>query len=454
MLASLQRGVSLLILPFITHAMSPTEYGAASMLSAAALLVTAIIAAPLLQLIVRAAARGDETGPALLRAAGTYCYFIVPFMVGLAAVAVVLAVPQFLGVSGTIWGIELLAIGFQPAASTFALWVAQAREDLRHFVLLSSASVLVTAVSKVVLVVIFEMGVLGWVLSDLISAVLSAALAYFLVRLPRAQVRGVDIRYILNFSLPLIPHSAAFWALASLSRPAMAAVTTLDQVGLFAFGLSLAQLAGLILAEMNRATLPRYSRETFSAPTRETLGPVRWQLVGAFAVPATVGSGVAISGGHLFDEAYWPSFLLTGVLLIGQAAFGLYMIPMNYLTQTAELPRYSALASGAGAALILLSIVFFGHLGGFVVALATTAGYVTMASVAITLVIAHKLDIVWRSWLRNWPEVLIAAAALACSVAALTFPIGSATALVLSGICLTFVSCAVIITARGGRRTK
>ncbi len=152
-------GVSLLVLPFVTHAMSPAEYGAASTLTAAALLLTSLLAAPLIQLIVRAAARGDEDGPpALLRVTGLYCYLLLPIAVAVIAAVFAFFVPDLFGVKGTIWAIEVLAIGFQPAASTFAMWVAQAREDLPRFVWLSATSVLVTAVSKLVLVVFFQMG--------------------------------------------------------------------------------------------------------------------------------------------------------------------------------------------------------------------------------------------------------------------------------------------------------
>ncbi len=125
------------------------------------------------------------------------------------------------------------------------------------------------------------------------------------------------------------------------------------------FGLNLASVAILVLSESNRAVLPRYSCEVFPAPTRETFAPVAWQLIAAFLVPAIVGGagGVAAVGGFIFAEAYWPSFFLTGVLLVGQAAYGLYLIPMNYLTQTAGLPKFSSLASGSGAVLILVSIL-------------------------------------------------------------------------------------------------
>jgi O-antigen/teichoic acid export membrane protein len=448
-LAGLQRGVAFLILPFITHAMSPDEYGAASMLTAASLLLTAVIGLPLVQLIIRAAAREDEDGPALLRLTGTYCYLLLPITVALVAVAVALFVPEVLGVTGFIWGIELLAIGFQPAATVFALWVAQAREDLRRFVWLSSTSVIATAASKLVLVVILELGVLGWAISDLLSAVLSAVLAMSLVRLPRARVHSHHIRYTLKFSLPLIPHSTSLWALNSLSRPAMAAVSTLGQVGLLSFGLNLASVASLFLAESNRAVLPRYSREAFPAPTRETSAAVSWQLTGAFVVPAVVGSGVAMVGQWLFAEAYWPSFYLTGVLLIGQAAYGLYLIPMNYLTQTAGRPKYSALASGAGAALILVSILVLGQrYGAGGVAYATAAGYLTMAVVAFILTIGHRLDIEWRYWLGNWPDVVSAAAALGCSVAALASPVGSTAGWMFASSCLLLALGAVVLTAR------
>jgi O-antigen/teichoic acid export membrane protein len=258
-----------------------------------------------------------------------------------------------------------------------------------------------------------------------------------------------DIRYALNFTLPLIPHAASLWALSSLSRPTMAAVSTLEQVGLLSIGLNLAQIAGMVLAESNRAALPRYSREILPAPTRETLEPVRWQVIGALVVPAVVGCGIAVGGQWIFPEDYWPSFALTGVLLISQAAYGLYLIPMNYLTQTAGLPRLSALASGTGAAVILVSILVLGHRYGAVgAAYATAAGYLTMAAVAVILTMVQKLDIAWRSWLANWPKFVLAAGALTCSVAALASPVGSPLSWTLTAACLVLALSAFIVTAR------
>jgi len=449
LLASLQRGISFVILPFVSHAMSPDEFGAASTLTATALFVTAVVGTPLIQLIIRAAARGEEDGPALLRLMGTYCYFLLPITVALVAAAVALFMPPVLGVSGPIWAIELLAIGLQPAASVYALWVSQAREDLVRFAWLSSTSIVATAASKLLLVVLLELGVLGWVLSDLISAILSAVLALTLVRLPRAQVTREHLRSVLKFTLPLVPHTASLWAVTSLSRPAMAAVSSLDQVGLLAFGTNLAMIAGLVMAETNRAVLPRYSREVFPAPTHETLMPVRWQLVTAFVVPAIIGIGIALIGPLIFADAYWPSFALTGILLISQAAYGIYLIPMNFLTQSAGLPKYSPLASGAGAALILVLILLLGHrYGALGVAYITLAGYATMAFLAMILVVITKLDIAWNSWLRDWPAVFLGVVALAAGVFALSAPVGSSVVLTWAVVALIFSLGAGVLAAR------
>lgn len=449
LLATLQRGVLLLILPFITHAMSPAEYGAASMLTASALLLTAIIAAPLEILVFRTVARRDEETPALLRVTGMYCYIVLPAAAAIVATVVALTVTTFLDVSGRIWALELLAIGFQPALSVYALSVVQAGQELRRFVWLSGTSIVFIAASKLAFVVIWPLTVLGWVLSDLFSAVMSAVIAAIFVRVPRIRVTLKDIRAAVRFAAPLIPHRASLWAVNSLSRPALAAVSTLTQVGLLSFGLNLTSVAMLFLAAINRAALPRFSREIFQAPTHETFEPVRWQLVAAFVVPAVIGAGVALAGPLIFAEAYWPSFPIAGILLVAQAAYGLYVLPMNYLTLTAGLPKYSVLASGAGAALIFAWILLGGQkYGAYGVAYATAAGYVTMAILTVIIARQIKLDIAWSTWRPHWPEFTLSAIALAFSAGALFSPVGTPLAWALSAACLTITSAAILLTSR------
>jgi hypothetical protein len=72
----------------------------------------------------------------------------------------------------------------------------------------------------------------------------------------------------------------------------------------------------------------------------------------------------------------------------------------------------------------------------------------TMAAVALILTMIHKLDIAWRSWLANWPEVVLAVGALACSVAALASSVGSTLSWTFTAACLVLALGAFILTAR------
>jgi hypothetical protein len=151
----------------------------------------------------------------------------------------------------------------------------------------------------------------------------------------------------------------------------------------------------------------------------------------------------------IFAEAYRPSLALAGVLLVSQFAYGLYLIPMNYLTQTAGLPRFSALASGTGAAVILTTVLLFARTyGAASVSYGTVAAYLMMAVVAFALTLANKLEIEWQTWLKAWPEIVLSGAALGCSVAALTLPTAGISEQVLAISSLIFVAGATLVTLR------
>ena len=91
-----------------------------------------------------------------------------------------------------------------------------------------------TAISKLVLVVVLQLGVLGWVMSDD-----QRGHRRGIGGLPRPSAESPPEFPVSSIRRQLHPaahpHSASLWALNSLSRPAMAAVSSLEQVGLLSF---------------------------------------------------------------------------------------------------------------------------------------------------------------------------------------------------------------------------
>jgi O-antigen/teichoic acid export membrane protein len=205
----------------------------------------------------------------------------------------------------------------------------------------------------------------------------------------------------------------------------------------------------MILMESNRAALVRYSRETLPAPTHETRQVVKWQILGALLVPAIVGCAIATLGPKIVAESYLPSLGLAGVLLIGNAAYGLYLIPMNYLTQTAAITRYNAIASLSGTSVLLTSLLFVGHrFGATGAAYATSASYIVMASMAVAITLNQKIDINWRSWTRNWPEITLAFCALACVTVALASSVSQSVTYLLVVPCVVLAICSIALTIK------
>jgi len=400
--------------------MSPAEYGAASMLTVSALLLTTLFAAPLEQLVFRLAARGGVGATAQLRAVGIYIYVMLPVAMAVAAIVCALWLPPIFGIAGSIWAIEIAAVGFMATATYFALPLVRARQDLRKFAALSLTSITAIATGKILLVIVLDYGVTGWAVSDLAGGVATTVVAVALVRIPKGRVGREAVASATRFALPLIPHRAAFWSLSSLSRPALGVVSTLAQVGILSFGLNLASVANLVLAEINRAVLPHYSRETFPAPTRETARATRVQFVLAFAVPAALAGALAAVGPVIIDRAFWPAFAPAALLLVGQVAYGLYLLPMNYTVQTAGKTSLSSLASAVGAFVILIAILVFGsRFGAMGVAVATAVGFSLMAVMAFGLTRVLRLKIRWRDSLPPRWTWCVGIAGVCAGVAAL-----------------------------------
>ncbi len=396
-LAALQRGTPLLLLPVMAAALTPSEYGAASTLVATSLLLTTVLAAPLEQLIFRLRTRVGAESTSRLAAVRIYVLWILTPVLCVAGGFISLTPGEIFGIGSLAWGIEIAAVAFLAVVTYFALPVVQSTYELRGYFAIAATAVTSLVLTKIGFVFTLGWGVVGWAISDLVSNFVAAVVGVGVARLPKAQVHRHDFRYVASFCIPLIPHRASFWAISSLSRPALAAVSNLAQVGLVAVGLNLGSVANLVLAEVNRAFLPSYSNERLPAPTSRTRTTGSVQVVLAFAVPALVASSVAIAGPVFFPSSYWPAFPLVGIVLLGQTAYGLYLIPMNYLIQTAGHTRLSWLASLPSAILILGATLWFGAVfGAIVVSWATTAGMFLMLIAAFVLLKAHGVGIDWN----------------------------------------------------------
>ncbi|CAB4722693.1 MAG: hypothetical protein F2667_10950 [Actinobacteria bacterium] len=419
-----QRSLALLILPFVTRVLSPGDYGRVSIVVTVLTLVGVIFAASLEVPLFRALARGG--GGDIVRWSRAYTVYWLPGTCVL--LATLLGVLDVIGVApqARLWAIELASAGLVAALTYFGLPILRATDQLARYFILAAGWMACLVGTKLLFLGWLLPGPIGWVTSDLVSAGFAWLMVVLLVRAPvsdPAAPRPADEPRspwaLVRMCAPLVPHRLSFWALTSLSRPALVLVVSISAVGLFSFAVSVAAISMLLLAELNRSVLLEYSRETFPAPTASTGTIVVVQATAAVAIPALLALGVSLTGTLLVGSDYYTAIPIVGLLLLGQVAYGIYLIPMNFLVQTAGLFKWSSLASVFGAAVILGSILLAGSQGSLrLVAVGNSIGYAAMCVAAFVLVRIAGLQISWRRCVPALPVVLLLVGALVTGVVA------------------------------------
>jgi O-antigen/teichoic acid export membrane protein len=432
-LAFLQRGISILILPFVTRVLSPAEYGAVSVVTFTSTIIGVVLGASLEPAVLRWSIRPRLQSARILWLCQRHFYLLVPGISAIVSLFLFSTPAVFLGVECRIWAVEILAAGLLASVAYYSTPLIRARDQLLRFSTVSLIGIAATVGGKIYFVILNHWGVFGWVFSDLLASLATFIAGISLARVDRRGLWRAE-RVLMRFSAPLLPSRLATWSLNSLNRPIMALVATQASVGIFSLALNIAAVSTMLIGEVNRAFVTEYSRESFPAPSNTTRNYARIQLFLSFLAPSAVGVGIFLFGSALIDIEFRAAFPIAGLLLVGQAAYGVYIVPNNYVVQTSGRTKWSWVGPCVGALTMGFGIILFAPIGGeYAVALVTVVGYVLMAVSAFALVLHLKLVIRWRELVQPGASWIFCFGALSASCASLFFmaqPVGAILALV------------------------
>ncbi|VEG52322.1 polysaccharide biosynthesis protein [Mycolicibacterium aurum] len=395
-LGMLQRGLALLLLPFLARAMSVEQFGTASLLLVGNLLLVVVFGAGTDQAVLHATARESEdpSRRGVLRAARIWLLCVVPSGALVLAALVWFTNPSFLGVDGRLWAIEVAAAGLGAFAIAYAAPRLRVQRRIQAYAVLTGVTVVATVGSRILLVVGLHLGPTGWALSDLITACVTIfTAAAILGRRDLTEARAT-VRSLARFALPLLPSALSLWAMTSLNRPLAALVLSLEAVGLLSAAASAAGAAILLCVELNRALQPEYAREGFPAPMPNSAAAMRIQLW-AGVVAAVLTCLLTPLFVQVVLPAPFASIMPTlAILSLSTVAWTLWAIANNITILTARNTRWSWLGTFSGAAVLAAGTLPLGSaLGIEGVAIASVAAYGTMAAVALVTLRALRLDV-------------------------------------------------------------
>lgn len=393
----LARGLAFLLLPLYTRYLSPAQYGIV------ALTVTCtVVLGMLYPLGLRGAVSRTyyESGTVEERKerVGTLWIAMLVFAAVLAlaldrigqslAAAALPEVPFHPYLRLAVWTAFLGVLGIVP------LVLLQAQGRAVAYVLLTLWTALTTTAATVWLVVRGG-GAQGYLQGALIGAGL-AAIPYLSLTIQqiRPVIRMNILMPALAFSLPLVPHTLAGWALEMSDRAILARLLPLHDVGVYSLGYQLGAAMGLVTTAFNAAWVP-FLFSTLK-DEGEKAHPKLARVVTYYAIALCfIGLGWSLLTEHTVTLIAGPEFRdayrITPWVVGGYVFAGFYLIPTNLLfwrRRTQVIPLVTLAAGAVNVGLNLWLVPRYG---------AIAAAWSTLVAYAVLLILT------WRSAQRLHP---------------------------------------------------
>ncbi len=237
-----------------------------------------------------------------------------------------------------------------------------------QFIALTVTRSLATLVLRLLLVVVFKMGVMGVVLADVfVTLAFTLALVKWFAPLIRPVFAGPVLQEALSFGLPRVPHGVAHQAIAVADRYILAQFVTLREVGLYSIGASFGLAMKLFLSAFENAWAPFYFATMTEPDAKRTFRVVTTYGLAALVLLAAGLAAVADDVVRLMTkpEFYAAAAVVPwiGMGVLFQGVYLLTSIGLNITKQTAYYPVATLCAAFTSIAANLWLIPRFGAMG-------------------------------------------------------------------------------------------
>lgn len=382
--------VSFLLLPLYTRFLSPAEYGAISLL-----LTVEVVAKILFRWGVDASFMrfyyDCESEPDRQRLASTIFWFLAVVngvILGLTLAAAPFVAGHLFGVPGYTLALALQLINtFVVGFYFLPFHVLRIEGRSRQFSILTTTRSAATLLIRLVLIVGFGLGVLGFVLADVIvSAGFTIALAGRFRAMLRPVFSRALLRDALRFGLPRLPHGVAQQVMAVGDRYILRLFGTLGDVGVYSIGASFGLALKLFLSAFEYAWAPFYYETMKQADAPSTFRLVTTYGIGVLVLLEAGLAAIARDVVRLMTtERFYDAAAVIPWIGLGVVFHGVYLltsIGLNITKSTKFYPVATAIAAATSVVANLLLVPRYGAIGA---AWANTIAYVVLALVALWL---------------------------------------------------------------------
>lgn len=363
----------LLLMPIIARTLSAEEFGILALLLAFVAFLQITFGLGLVETLIRF--HHDQPTPEERRRLRVLVFVLMP------AVDLLLALPLWLAREpiaaallgtaehGYLVGLAILIAFFSTQLNLYCGHL-RAEDRSGEFILVMALRGIAALATTAIMVFAFGLGVVGFLSGQLVAPAVVLALT-----LPRLFAGlGLDLadaarrlRPIAAYGLPLVPAALGMWALTYLDSFLLAAVGSVDEVGVYRFAAEVSLPVSLLLTSFllawpsfafGRATLPG-GPESLARVFRHAFIVLVWVSLALAALRHEI---LTVLGADAFMESakILPLWLLTICLY---AAAQVFAAGLHVASRTRRLPLYVVVAIACDVGLALLLIPPAGAVG-------------------------------------------------------------------------------------------
>jgi O-antigen/teichoic acid export membrane protein len=382
--------LSALLMPILTAFLLPAELGLWALASALLTGFMHFCNPGLHGAITRFYFDHEHDAAARQRFQGTIATFLLIWSLGLCVIATATGPAVFAALFDeipfwpygvlVIWMALLSVLGVVPKAT----WVASERSTA--FVGINLLGSAVFVFGSLGLVRFTDLGVLGLFFGRAASLlVLAVPFVIYGLRHTKPAWNWVDLRAALAFSLPLVPHLLAHWALSMADRFMIAnhyakrqaagiaaefeTVDTdlsLAAVGIYMLAYAFMDAINLVAASMNRAWVPQFTRAHGRPEEREFVGRSITYFILAIASMSAAMAVLAPTVVRLLDPKYAFAAEIVQILPLAglfQGLYYVYVAVLFYYKENRLVPVITIVSALLNIGLNLLWLPKFGLVG-------------------------------------------------------------------------------------------
>ncbi|WP_336240157.1 lipopolysaccharide biosynthesis protein [Citrobacter werkmanii] len=355
--------IPFLLLPVLTHNLSPGEYGQIAMFQT---LITGLAALVGLNSVGAANRRfydGDHDSLSVYNGSCLHILFISISILSVVSYFVSDKIGLWLSIP-TPWIYLALVISFANFIIQLRLGQWQIREQALKFGTMQVSQSLLNFIFSVILVVMFKHGAQGRVDAILVTSVTYALLSVFLLYknnlIKLTAIRKDYISDALSFGLPLVPHVVGMFFINSLDRFFINKQLGISEAGIYMFAVQLSLGVAVVFDAINKAMITWLFKSLADNKVEQLKRVVRYTYF-FFIVVFLLGCLSFVIGPWVVriigDSKFERATEVIGWLCLGQCFGGMYLMVTNYLFYAKRTGRLSLVTIVTGIFNIVLLLV-------------------------------------------------------------------------------------------------